>query len=90
MSARDICGRCEHFTLEGGKPAEGIGRCLGYGPDHVEQFVRWDRKATILFGRARDMQKRDSWIAMQKRREVEGGDASPACESPPQRRETVE
>lgn len=73
----DICGRCEHFTLtDSPRASEGIGRCLGYGPDHVEQFVRWDRKATILFGRAKDATKRAQWIEMQKRKEAE--DAAPA------------
>jgi hypothetical protein len=69
MSRGDICAMCEHFTLEGGKPDEGIGRCLGYGETNPEQLVRWDRQFSVLFGPAPNMSKRMQWIRQQESRE---------------------
>jgi hypothetical protein len=69
MSRGDVCARCEHFTLDGGKPAEGIGRCLGYGENPVEPLVRWDHGFCVLFGAAPDLQKRRAWIAKREREE---------------------
>lgn len=80
MTSR-ICARCEHFTLEGGRPSDGIGRCLGFGPNPVEPLVAWDHHFCVLYGRAPDMRKRDQWIAMRRREEC--GNASAACESAP-------
>lgn len=85
MSRPKICARCDHFTLEG-SPAPGTGRCLGYGENNPEPFVRWDRKFCVLYRPAANMQKREQWIAMQRRAE----DAATACENGPQARETVE
>lgn len=79
-----ICARCEHFTLEG-SPGPGTGRCLAYGDSNPEPFVRWDRRFTVLYRPAREMQKREQWIARQRR-----ADAAEACEEDLQARETVE
>lgn len=84
MSTHDICGRCEHFTLDGGRQSEGIGRCLGYGESNPEPLVRWDHPKTVLFGLDRDWERRDKreqWIAM--RRREEGGDGPAACQNGP-------
>lgn len=76
MTRAQICATCESFTLEGGKPTEGIGRCLAYNDTSHEPLVRWDHASTILYGRAKDMDKRLQWIAMRKREE--GGNAAAA------------
>jgi hypothetical protein len=74
MSRGDICAKCEHFTLDGGKPDEGIGRCIGF---HETGWpARWDDQFCVLFRRAANMAKREQYIA--KRRREEGGDASAA------------
>lgn len=70
MSRAQICATCEHFTLDGGKPAEGIGRCLAYNDTSHEPLVRWDHASTILYGRAKDMDKRLQFIEMRKREEA--------------------
>jgi hypothetical protein len=76
MTRADTCAMCEHFTLDGGKPDEGIGRCIGYGESNPEPLVRWDRKFCVLFWRAQNMDKREQFIA--KRRREEGGNAAAA------------
>lgn len=83
MSQR-ICATREHFTLEG-SPEPGVGRCLGYGENNPEPFVRWDRHFTVLYRPAANMSKRRQWIAQQERAEGAG-----ACENGLQAPETVE
>lgn len=70
MSRPIICATCESFTLEGGQPAEGIGRCLAYNDTSHEPLVRWDHASTLLYGRARDMDERVQWIETRKRKEA--------------------
>ena len=72
MSRDGICAKCEHFSLKNSPQAtEGIGSCHGYDGHvaPVEPFVRWDSNPCVLFGRAKDWQKREQWIAMRKRDE---------------------
>jgi hypothetical protein len=74
MSRHTICAQCEHFTLKdkSGEPlpqaALGIGACHGYDGHvtPVEPYVRWDAPYCVNFGRAKDWQKRATWI-QQKR-----------------------
>jgi hypothetical protein len=86
MTRNAICAECEHFKLRdaAGQPlpqaAHGIGRCHGYDGHvtPVEPFVRWNAPYCVLFGRAKDWQKREQWIAMRKRAEEDGANAAAA------------
>jgi hypothetical protein len=86
MSRNTQCAQCEFFTLknESGEPlpqaAHGMGACHGFDGHvtPVEPFVRWDAPTCVLFGRAKDWQKREQWIAMRKRAEEEGANAAAA------------
>lgn len=86
MTRNAQCAQCEHFTLkdERGQPlpqaAHGIGRCHGFDGHvaPVEPFVRWSARTCVLFGRAKDWQKREQWISMRKRAEEEGADVATA------------
>lgn len=96
MSRNQLCAQCEHFTLKDENDLRlpqaefGIGRCHGYDGHvaSVEPYVRWDAPFCVLFGRAKDWQKREQFIAMRKRKE--GGDASAACAQPLSATATVE
>lgn len=71
-----ICACCESFTFDGGKPAEGIGRCLVQWEPSINPLRRWDERSCVLFGKAPDMAKRLQFIEM--RRREEGGNAAAA------------
>jgi len=78
MSLGEICARCSEFTFEGGKPEEGVGRCIGYGDNTLEPEVRWDHEYCVIFSRAPDMSKRMKWIEARKRLEQEVANAAAA------------
>lgn len=79
MSRTDICAQCEHFSLKDSpEAAAGMGRCSGFDGHvaPVEPFVRWNARPCVLFGKAKDMEKRDQYIEMRKR--AEAADAAAA------------
>ena len=77
MSRNDICATCEHFGVmdHPEQAAHGMGRCNGFD-GHVAPvvpFVRWDARTCILYGKAKDIGKRDRWISAQKLRTASDG-----------------
>jgi len=77
MSRNDICGECHRCDIER-HPVEasgGMGLCVGFADSEsakINQFVPWDGRLCVLFGRIKDhseRQKRERWIREQKGRQ---------------------
>lgn len=62
------CARCEKFSVKDhpAEAAQGKGRCSVAWEKEIEPFMRWDERACVLFGRARNISARENWIRQQE------------------------
>jgi hypothetical protein len=58
------CAHCKYFTLKNlpAGAADGEGQCIGY-LEALQELVTWDRATCGIFRPAKEMAKREEWIA---------------------------